>query len=170
LIQVNDTAFPDPHSLAMNASFNVAVLSGCQVPLAFPLIQATWPGIDLASWLSFVEFFNNPKTTTGSAVLALRDSVGCICGVFAYRLARDLQAGRVLSVERFTAADLANSLGTVRALLEAAEMQALELGCAGVQIRLYNDQPALASRLQMLGLLSEAGVFWKTIDPMHTQN
>ena len=103
-------------------------------------------------------------------MLALRDSVSCICGVVAYRLARDLQAGRVLAVELFTAADLANSLGTVRALLEAAEMQALELGCAGVQIRLYNDQHALASRLRTLGLLSEAGVFWKTIDTVHTQN
>jgi hypothetical protein len=124
----------------------------------------------LASWLSFAEFFKDPNMTTRSAVLALRDSVGCICGVFAYRLTRDLQAGRVLAVELFTAADLANSLGTVRALLEAAEMQALELGCAGVQIRLYNDQPALASRLRTLGLLSEAGMFWKMIDPVHTQN
>lgn len=154
----------------MSASFNVAVLSGGQAPLAFPLIQATWPSIELASWLSFVEFFNDPKATTGSAVLALRDSVSCICGVLAYRLARDLRAGPVLAVELFTAADLANSLGTVRALLEAAEMQALELGCAGVQIRLYNDQPALASRLRTLGLLSETGMFWKMIDPVHTQN
>src|SRR5206468_2852501 len=103
-------------------------------------------------------------------VLALRDSASCVCGVLAYRLARDLRAGPILAVELFTVADLANSLRTVRALLEAAEMQALEQGCAGIQLRLYNDQPALAARLRTLGLWSEAGLFWKTIDPLDTQS
>ncbi len=154
----------------MSVSFNVGVLSGDQVPLAFPLIRATWPGADLASWQSFVEFFNDEIGAKRSGVLALRDPAGCICGVLAYRLDRDLRAGPILAIHLFTAVDLLNSLRTVRALLEAADGQALELGCAGVQIRLRNDQSGLASHLRSLGVAPEASLLWKKIDSARTRN
>jgi hypothetical protein len=154
----------------MNTSFHVAALSGDQVRQAFPLIQATCPGTDLDSWRSFVEFFGSAPAGKGSGVLALHDTAGNICGVLAYRLDRDLQAGIMLAVHLFTAVDLINSLSTVRALLDAAEKCALELGCAGVQIRLSNDQPGLAARLRRLGLSSAAGLFWKKIDPAPTRS
>jgi hypothetical protein len=148
----------------MNMSFHVAALSGDQVKLALPLIQATWPGADLASWGRFVAFFTEPAATTGSGVLALHDRAGHICGVFAYQLDQDLTVGPILAVQLFTAVDLVNSLGTVRALLDAADLRALELGCAGVQIRLYHDQAGLTSRLRRLGLSPQAGLLWKQID------
>src|SRR6266849_2962027 len=136
----------------MSVSFNVGILSGDQVPLAFPLIQAT------------------RRRRSGRGVLALRDQAGCICGVLAYRLDRDLRAGPMLAVHLFTAVDLLNSLRTVRALLEAADGQALELGCAGVQIRLRNDQSGLASHLRSLGVAPEASLLWKKIDSAQTRN
>ena len=154
----------------MSVSYHVAALSGSQVPLAFPLIQATWPSADLAAWLSFVQSFNEAKETKESGVLALRDSAADICGVLAYRVERDLRAGPILAVHLFTAVDLINSLRTVRALLDAADALAIELGCAGVQIRLRNDQLRLASRLRRLGLASEAGLFWKKIDSAQSRN
>ncbi len=154
----------------MSLSFHVGPLSGEQVPLAFPLIQATWPGADLASWLSFVEFFNDHLATMGSGVLALRDQGGYICGVLVYRRDRDLRAGPILAVELLTAVDLVDSPRTVQALLDAAETRALELGCAGVQIRLHKDQAGLASRLRSLALVSEAGLFWKKIDPVQARS
>jgi hypothetical protein len=154
----------------MAMSFHVAALSGDQVPLALPLIQATWPDVDLVSWQSFVEFYNDQTATKGSGVLALRDPAGCICGVLAYRLDRDLRAGATLAVHLFTAIGLVNSLTVARALLEVAHMRAIELGCVGVQIRLSNKQPGLASRLRTLGLSSEAGLFWRKIDPLQTRN
>jgi hypothetical protein len=89
---------------------------------------------------------------------------GCFCGVFAYRVARDLLIGPILAVYLFTAVDVANSLRTIRALLVAAETRALELGCTAVRIRLCNGQAELASRLRTLGLASEIGQFWKKLD------
>jgi hypothetical protein len=154
----------------MSVSFNVAALSGDQVPLAFPLIQATWPSADLASWQSFVEFFNDQIGAKRSGVLALRDPAGSICGVLAYRLSRDLQAGPILAVHLFTAVDLQNSLRTVRALLDAANMEALKLGCTGVQIRLRNDQTKLASRLRSLGMVPEASLLSKRTNSAPTRN
>ncbi len=154
----------------MNVSFHVAPLSGAEIPLALPLIQATWPSADLASWSGFVEFFNDRVVPIGSGVLALHDSAGFICGVLAYRFDRDLQAGAILAVHLFTVADLVNSPKTVRALIDAAEARASELGCLGVQIRLRSDQSKLASRLRTLGLSSEADLFWKKIDPAYTRN
>jgi hypothetical protein len=149
----------------MSMSFHVAALSGDQVPLALPLIQATWPGADLAAWGSFVAFFTERIEPKVSGVLALHDGAGHICGVFAYRVERDLRAGPTLAIQLFTAVDVVNSLRTVRALLDAADLRAHELGCAGVQIRLSNDQAGLASRLRVLGLSSQSGLFWKQVDP-----
>lgn len=154
----------------MNASFRVAALSGDQVSQAFPLIQATWPGADLASWVSYVAFFNGQSVAKRSGVLALHDQGGYICGVLAYQLDRDLRAGLILTVQLFTAVDLINSLKTVRALLDAAEARACELGCTGLQIRLYADQPGLASRLRALGLSSDASLFAKKIEPSQPHN
>src|SRR5205085_923961 len=81
-------------------------------------IQATWPGADLAAWRTFVRFFNR-AAARNAGVLAVRDRADCICGVLAYRLDHDLQAGPVLAVQLFTAVDLMNSPRTVQALLAA---------------------------------------------------
>jgi hypothetical protein len=170
MIHVNDGARNRLHSSAMSVSFHIAALSDDQVPQALPLIQATWPGADLAAWRSFVRFFNDRAAAKDAGVLTLRDAADCICGVLAYRLDRDLRAGRMLAVPLFTAVDLINSPRTVRALLDAAEMRAAELGCVGVQIRLYSDQSGLASRLRLLGLSCEGGLFWKKIDPAQIRN
>ena len=111
----------------MRASFASVVLSGDQVPQALPLVQATWPGVDLASWESFVTFFSGRAASEESGLLALCDGAGYLCGVLAYRRDWDLRAGPILAVPLFTAVDVANSLQIVRALLDAAERQASEL-------------------------------------------
>ena len=41
----------------MTALFHTAALSGKQLPLAFPIIQATWPDARLGGWLDFAVFF-----------------------------------------------------------------------------------------------------------------
>ncbi len=148
----------------MSPPFHVAALSDEQVPQAFPLIQATWPGTDLTAWQEFVQFFSDRTSTGHAGVLALHDPAGYIGGLLAYRLDQDLRTGPMLAVHLFTALNLMNSPRTVRALLEAAEARAIEMGCKGIQIRLHSEQAWLASRLRTLGLKSEAGLFTKTID------
>jgi len=148
----------------MSASFDTVVLSGDLVPQTLPLVQATWPTADLTAWWNFVQFFTDQAVSRESGVHGLRDSAGCFCGVFAYRLDRDLLIGPILAVHLFTAVDVANSPRTIRALLDAAERRAHELGCAAVRISLCNGQDELASRLRTLGLASEIGQFWKNVD------
>lgn len=149
----------------MTISFDAITLSGDLVPQALPLIRATWPAVDLFSWRYFVESYIGPAAAPGSGMIGLRDDAGCLCGVLAYRRDRGLLGGPILAVHLFTAADLANSPRLVRALLNAAENRALELGCGAVQIRLSSDQTALASRLRALGLSPDAKLFWKPIGP-----
>ncbi len=152
----------------MSLALRIADLSDEQAMEAFPLIQATWPQTEIGSWQRFVAFFNGSAAKAG--VLALRDPKGYICGVLAYRLDRELQKGAILAVQLFTAVDLANSPATIRALLDAAEMRALDLDCAGIEIRLRHEQSALGSRLRMLGLSAERGLLWKGIDPAPSYN
>lgn len=154
----------------MSMSFRVSTLSGDLVRQALPVIQATWPDADLASWQSFAEFFTGPRASGEAGGLVLHDPAGYICGVLTYRLNRDMRAGSVLDVHLFTAVDLANSLQTVRALFDAAEARACELGCTCIQIRLYDEQARLASCLRILGLVSDARLFRKQIDPAQIRN
>ena len=154
----------------MSIPFDTVALSGDQVPQALPLVQAAWPSVDLATWQRFVQFFSGRAAMGESGVLALRDPAGYLCGILAYRLDWDLRAGPMLAVDLFAAIDLANSMRTVRALLDAAKARASELGCAGVQVRLCNEQAGLASHLRSLGLSSHAGLFWKKVAGAHTYN
>ena len=170
LILINDGIAKNLHLYSMSVFLQAAALSDDEVPQAFPLIQATWPGADLTAWRSFVRFFNDRTAAGQAGVLALRDPAGLICGVLAYRLDRDLRVGPLLAIQLFTAVDLVNSRRTVRALLDAAEARASELDCKAVQIRLYGDQTGLTSRLRDLGLSSEAGLLWKRIEPAQDRN
>ena len=147
----------------MAPPLHIAALSGDSIPQAFPLVQATCPGVDLAFWRAFVEFFCD-RSSTDRGVLAAFSSAGYIGGVLAYRIDRDLRAGLVLDVQLFTPVDLLNSPRMVRALLDAAERRAIELGCAGLRIRLYDEQAGVASHLCALGLSPEARLFWKRAD------
>ena len=144
----------------MSASFDTAVLAGDEIFQAFPLVQATCPNVDLQSWKDFAKFFAQRENC---GVLALKDSVNCICGVVAYQLDWELMVGLVLAVHLFTTADLMNSSRTVQALLSAAETRAAHLGCNALQIRLSGNQAKLGSRLRALGLSSGAGLFWKSL-------
>jgi len=146
----------------MGFSFRTGPFSRTQAAEVLPLLQATWPGTDLAGWERYGQFFGG-KPAAESGLLAMRDSGDCLCGLLVYRLHWSLDRGPVLTVPLFTAVDVANSLEAVRALLEAAERQASALHCAAVEIRLDRAQSRLADRLRLLGLSSGADVFGKTI-------
>jgi hypothetical protein len=160
MIQVNAVRPKMTDTRCMSVSFHTAVLTGDEIFQAYPLVQATCPNVDLASWKDFARFFAERENC---GVFALKDPVNCICGVVAYQLDCDLNVGLVLAVHLFTTADLMNSSRTVQALLEAAETRAAHLGCNGLQIRLSGNQIKLGSRLSALGLSSGAGLFWKTV-------
>ena len=147
----------------MGISLHASALAGDDMRLALPIIQATWAGIDMTAWLNFGAFFNVGDANR-SGILALRDAANVICGVAAYRLEHSLE-GREFLVHLFTAVDLANSLTTIQALLDAITVRARQLRCQSLKIRLDWRQADLADRLRALGLADSATLFRKPIDP-----
>jgi hypothetical protein len=164
MIHINDDLALYGQLAPMRTSFDAVALSGELIPQALPLVRATWPGVDLAAWQNFVQFFSSPPLP-GTGVLGLRDSTDCLCGILAYQMVWDLEAGPVLAIHLFTAVDLANSPRTAQVLLDVAEMRAIELGCTRIQIRLARDQAGLASRLRQLGLSAGITMVWKDVQP-----
>jgi len=156
----------------MGGSFDIVTLAGDLIPETLPLIRATWPGIDLSDWRTFVDSLSTSSGISGpSGALVLRDQACCLCGLLAYRFEQDLLEGTVLYVRLFTVADIANSPLTVKALLDGAEARARELGCESVWIRLQNGQTVLASRLRSLGLFSRNDfLFSKKVDAGRSWN
>ena len=146
----------------MNFSFHTGPLSTNFVAEALPLVQATWPGTDLASWRRYLEAFSSKPAAEGG-VLAMRDSSGHLCGLITYSLYRPLGPEPILAVPLFTVVDLGNSLQAVRILLGAAERQASALDCTDLEIRLDRRQSQLANRLRSLGLSTGASLLGKTV-------
>ncbi len=147
----------------MSATFITMPVASDLVPETLPLVRASWPAVDLPTWRAYVEHFSMPVAPKVSGVHGLRDSAGCFCGLYVYELDHDLLLAPVLTIHLFTAIDILSSPQTVRALLDTAETQAVELGCTAMRIRLRNSQTALASRLHDLGLTPEAQ-FHKKVD------
>jgi hypothetical protein len=149
----------------MARSFDTATVSANEIAPLLPLVQATWPEVDLATWRKFVEFHSAQHANRGSGILRFSDAAGCFYGVLAYRIERNLRPGLVLYIHLFTAVDLANSDDLVQTLVDAAEREAIKLDCADLQIRLTGAQVGLASRLRNLGLSESAGCMWKKVGP-----
>jgi len=146
----------------MDFSFDRGLQSENQVAEALPLVQATWRNVELTSWQRYIQSFAGEEATK-AGVMAMRDSSGRLCGLFAYNIRRTLQRGLVLDIPLFTAVDLANSLRVVGALLAAAEKQAFALNCAALEIRLSPDQSQLRDRLRGLGLSVDASLLGKPV-------
>jgi hypothetical protein len=152
----------------MGSRFAIVGLAGEQVARALPVIQATWPGIDLPAWERFVLSFGDAAASgsgPAAGMVALHDGGGTVCGVLAYRRDQDLRGRATLAVPLFTAIDLANSPRTVRALLDAAEALASELRCGQVEIRLYEEQGEFVSRLRELGLTADTSLLRLKVEP-----
>jgi hypothetical protein len=144
--------------------FRTVALAEGQAALTLPLAQVTWPDLDLEHWRTFIRSFAAYGKRAPSGILALRDAGDYFCAMFAYRVDPDVRRGLVLSVQLFTAVDLANSPKFARTLLSAAEAKGREFGCTNVEIRLYRAQSNLAFQLRSLGLVDSAAIVSKSIE------
>jgi hypothetical protein len=137
----------------MTALFHTDLLADHQFALALPLIQLTWPEIDLPAWLAFAHDIREE----GGGLLALKEPDGYICGLVAYRRQAGL-TGRVLSVPLFTVADLANRPSLAETLVEAIEQLARQLGCRVGHLEFHWRQSRLLDSLRRLGWPAEAAL------------
>lgn len=142
--------------------FSVVALSEEQAAQTLPLAQVTWPELDLIHWRQFIRSFA-ARTADPSGILALRDPSDYYSAMLAYRVEPDVRRGSVLTVQLFTAVDLANSPVLAKRLLAAAETKAGDTGCASVEIRLYRAQSNLATHLRSLGLVETAAIVSKPV-------
>jgi hypothetical protein len=145
-------------------------LHGSSLAQALPLVQVTWPGVDTRSWDRYLSFIAARANGRSAGGLELRDDAGYLNGLAVYEHEQDLQHGPVVTVHLFTALDLANSAAPAHVLLDAVIDRAKDLDCSGVQIRLYDEQPVLRTRLRRFGLVERAGYLWKRVIPVSDQN
>jgi hypothetical protein len=143
----------------MTALFHISALAEHQFALALPLVQITWPEIDLAGWTGFVRGIHDE----GGGLLALKEPDDYICGVVAYRRQVGI-AGPVLSVPLFTVADLANRPHLARALAEAVEHLGRQLGCRVGHMEFNWRQSRLIDNLRRLGWPAESALLERRLD------
>lgn len=152
----------------MTGDFRSIALSGRRVSQALPLIQTTWPYVDARAWHGYSQFFLARLRQKEAGIIAICDAADYLCGVLVYEVRPDLRAGQILAVPLFVAADLQNSTALIANLLETVRQKARELRCTGLQIHLHQEQPALRSRLQALGLSDQAEYLWERVAPVRS--
>lgn len=154
----------------MIGDFRSVALSGPRVSQALPLIQTAWPHVNARAWQGYSRFFLTRLRRTKAGIVAICDSSDYLCGLFAYEVRPDLHDGLVLAVPLFMGADLQNSTVLIGNLLDAARQKARDFACAGLQIRLYPEQPSLRTRLRTLGLSERAGYLCEHISPTRSSH
>jgi hypothetical protein len=74
----------------MVTSFRTIALSEAQAAQTLPLVQVTWPDVDLVRWRKFVRSFATRSASAPAGVWALRDAGDYFCE----DLEQQLAAGR----------------------------------------------------------------------------
>jgi hypothetical protein len=148
---------------AMARSFATFTLSPDQAALAFPLVHAAVPIVDLRTWQDFVRATVDTSGQVTGGALGLRHEGGYVCGLMVYRKQRDLRHGMTLAVDLFVALDVVSEAAAATALLDAAEAKAREIGCVAVQIRLNADWQSLAEQLSFHGYGADGQILAKAL-------
>jgi hypothetical protein len=117
-------------------NLTVKQLTADRLQQAYPLLQSRDPGLSLEDWLSYAQSLMAPPCAGNhpaeSGVLSVENEQGYIAALFTYRCHRDLKHGRLLMAENFVALDFLDPAACARALGEALEHLAGQLGCSAV--------------------------------------
>jgi hypothetical protein len=148
----------------MARSFTAAPLTVDDIGVAFPLIHAALPEIDLSAWRSFARGLVDLPSPYPAGGVSLRNEAGYLCGVLTYRIDRDLRHGTALTVDTFAALDVTGEEAAARALLQAAEEKARELHCAAVRVHVAGGLES-TSRFAAAGYRARATVLCKGLGP-----
>ena len=151
----------------MARSFSVQSLSRDQVATVFPLISAAYPATTPAVWTDFGRSLAE-RSPSYSGALGLKNEAGYFCGVLIYRNDRDAWHEPELAVDLFVALDLINVGAAAKALLEAAETQAAELGCTRIHIQIDKHNEVLVRSIRNAGYSVIARLFDKEVSASAT--
>jgi hypothetical protein len=148
----------------MVRSFTAAPLTAEDIAVAFPLVHAALPEIDLAMWRSFARGIVGLPSPYPAGGACLRNEGGYVCGVLTYRIEGDLRHGTALTVDLFAALDVTGEAAATRALLQVAEEKARDLHCTGIRVSIARGGANLARRFLTSGYRAEATIFCKPLD------
>jgi hypothetical protein len=143
----------------MTVLFHTSALAETHLALALPLVQITWPEIDLPAWIEFARDIRGE----GGDLLVLKEDDDYICGIVAYRRQAGI-GGPVLSVPLFTVADLANRSDLAETLADAVEQVGRRLGCRVGHMEFNWRQSRLVDNLRRLGWPAEAALLGRRLD------
>lgn len=143
--------------------FTASALTADEIAPAFPLLHASAPNVDFATWRSFARHLVDPVVPGALGAICLRNEAGYLCGVLTYRTDRHLEHGTVLTVDLFAALDVVGDGEATHALLQSAEEKARALRCAALQIYLNADQNSPAKRIAAAGYRAGGKLFGKSL-------
>jgi len=149
--------------------FTTFALSSLEVMLAYPLVNAALPDVDLGRWREFAESMSSGYPDS-RGLLGMRGGGDYLCGVMVYRADQDLRHGRVLAINLFVALDLINQVSALRTLLDVAEAKARELKCDVVHIRVGVNHKSLTESIVNAGYTADAVLLHKAIGERVTPN
>lgn len=139
----------------MRRTLDVANLSTVEIEPAFALIQALHRSQTLDNWRTFASPLVDQKPLAQCGLVGVRDEAGYLCGLFVYRVEADLAHGRAFTVDIIAALDIVGPQIVIRAMMEAAQAKAQQLGCGITRVRVTRDQTAIALCLRRNGLKVE---------------
>ena len=145
--------------------FYVDALTPAQADWAYPLIRSIAPEVSPEDWEDYVQ-----RRYRSGGLLGLWDGRGGIVGVLSYRLGERMRHGLVLALDDFVTFELSRAAPGRRALLDAAEKLARDLGCTGLELRLASrgfadEHSAKAHGWTALGLSLDSVILVKPLEP-----
>ena len=131
----------------------IASLSADRISMAFPVVQTAFPHLTLDGWQDFAAAMTNSEGQNDNGILQAENDRGVILGLSAFRLARDLQHGTMLTAENLIAIDIVNRESVARALIEALEELAKLRHCTVIHATVF-DKSASQSKSWLVGMLT----------------
>jgi hypothetical protein len=140
-------------------------LSPDQFRLAYPLIREAMPGLQLSGWLRYARQTTGARRAGRAGIVAARRSSRPYpCGLFCYRVDRDLFQERVLIAEHFVAVDMLDPNAVMRALVAELDRLGARLDCRAVRSIVHSDAGEISGGLALAGHVAEGTLLFKPLD------
>ncbi len=149
------------------SDFTVGPLAQDEARAVYPLIREAIPTLQLATWLRFTRQVAATRPAGHAGIVVARRTGRLFpCGLFCYRVERDLEHGQVLTADHFVAMDLLDPTAVLDALVNALQDLGAQLGCSAVRGIVHGRQTALAGELSAAGHALEASLFSRSVAPV----
>jgi len=125
----------------MSDPYVVRPLAPDQIPQAYPLVAIFDPKLTKEQWADYAAALVNEKGEgEHHSIITVQSTQDYIYGLSVYWLRPDLREGKILEIENFAVVDITGNRAAAKALLQALQQIALDLGCSCISLSLLNPQ------------------------------